>query len=243
MKVLVLSDIHGNLEALQTTIEYVNQRVVPDQVWVLGDTVGYGPHPNECLELLSSLSAIEIAGNHEKAVLREISTDDFNDYAREAVQWTRDNLSEHNLTRIAALQEKLEIGEFTLCHGSPRDPMVEYLTNSFLVERNLKYLETKYCLFGHTHQPRIYASDGNEYRSVRYKEGESVSFGNDRVFINPGSVGQPRDSNPSAAFAVLDTIKTSVTMMRTRYDILRTSGAINSAGLPRVLGTRLISGE
>ena len=205
MRYLVLSDIHSNLEAFQAVLDDAGP---VDRLWCLGDVVGYGPDPNACVDLLRSKPHLCVAGNHDWGTLGKLDLRDFNVDAREANLWNREQLTPDNLAFLEALPETIVEGDFTLAHGSPCEPIWEYIAHPSTAYDNFDCFDTPYCFVGHTHTPVIYRMDG-EYG----KEGENqiepaanlsnglVPLGSERLIINPGSVGQPRDGDPRAGSA------------------------------------------
>jgi diadenosine tetraphosphatase ApaH/serine/threonine PP2A family protein phosphatase len=159
MRYAIFSDIHANLEALEAvlaTIDELAQEEPIDQIWFLGDLVGYGPDPNECIAKLRERTDVIIAGNHDWAAVSKIDLEDFSSAARISAEWTAEQLTEEHRTFLANLPEHIEIGECTLVHGSPYGPLWEYLTSDILAERSFQYFNTRYCFVGHTHVPVIF---------------------------------------------------------------------------------------
>ena len=236
--ILLVSDIHGNLAALDAVLQDAEQRGVIDHVWSLGDTVGYGPQPSECLLRLKSLGALAVAGNHELAALGVISTEDFNPAAKAAAEWTASVPTPDASEYASGLPYTLVSGDFTLVHGSPRDPIWEYLSDEALAAQNLPYLKTSHCVFGHTHVPRsLLVGPGNLSGLPRFDDVVALVAGN--WFINPGSVGQPRDGDPRASYAILDDESMIIRFHRVEYPIAVTQALMQKAGLPTVLWQRL----
>jgi diadenosine tetraphosphatase ApaH/serine/threonine PP2A family protein phosphatase len=242
MRILIISDIHANLTAFQTVLQDAKGQW--EYVWCLGDVVGYGPDPNECVELLRTLPHLCLAGNHDWAALGRLDIRTFNPDARMAVNWTRETLTKDNIEYLDALPTTFVIGNYTLAHGSPREPVWEYILEPLIATLNFPHFETPYCLVGHTHQPIIYElvdAEGETeaipptYRKVRPLNGR-------RQIINPGSVGQPRDQNPDAAYAILD-VETNVwEHRRIPYDVAAVQKRMRSHGMPERLVTRLEHG-
>src|SRR5438128_3329716 len=159
MRYAVFTDIHANLEALEAVlakIDQISQKEPIDQIWFLGDLVGYGPNPNECITILRQRTDVIIAGNHDWAAVGRIDLEDFSAAARVSAEWTAEQLTEEHRAFLANLPERLEIGECTLVHGSPFGPLWEYLTSEVLAERSFQYFSTRYCFVGHTHVPVIF---------------------------------------------------------------------------------------
>jgi len=229
MQVLVLSDIHSNLVALQAVLADAGTF---DTIWSLGDVVGYGPQPNECIELLLSYSHLAVAGNHDWGSLGKLDLRDFNVDARQANLWTREQLSARSWGYIEALPETLDEGDYTLVHGSPRYPLIEYLVYPSLVRQSLPFFSTSICFVGHSHIPSIFACTDSEVRVLTPEIGVPIKLGNERYIINPGGVGQPRDGDARASYLLLDTAERTITFRRVPYDILITQTLMQEAGLP-----------
>jgi diadenosine tetraphosphatase ApaH/serine/threonine PP2A family protein phosphatase len=242
MRILIISDIHANLTAFETVLN--DAKGEWEYVWCLGDVVGYGPDPNECVELLRTLPHLCLAGNHDWAALGRLDIRTFNPDARKAVTWTRETLTQDNIDYLDALPTTFVIGSYTLAHGSPREPVWEYILEPLIAALNFPHFETPYCLVGHTHQPVIYeqlTEDGDTaaiapaYRQTRNLNGR-------RQIINPGSVGQPRDANPDAAYAILDVEKNTWEHRRIPYDVAAVQKRMRAFGMPDRLVTRLEHG-
>jgi predicted phosphodiesterase len=248
MRVLVLSDVHANLAALESVLRDARTGGAVDAVWSLGDCVGYGPQPGDCLSRLSDEGAAFVAGNHERAATGAISVDDFNPDARTAALWTASRLKADEQTYLDEMPEvRVEAEHFSLVHGTLRWPIWEYLTSASVGAAHLALQETPFGFCGHTHVPAIASLDadapgGCEFR--RLAEGEPVSLDPEtKVVINPGSVGQPRDGDPRASYAIYDSESQSVTVRRVEYDIGGTQKLMEKAKLPRWLIERLSEGS
>lgn len=244
---LVISDIHANLTAFEAVLADVRARNISyDIVWCLGDVVGYGPDPNECVELLRTLPHLCLAGNHDWAVLGALDIDTFNDNASAAIQWTRSVLTPDNLRYLQARPERAEQGDFLLVHASPRYPIWEYIIDNNIAGENFAMYQQPYCLVGHTHVPLMFIKDVRA-QSIRTSHPEHtlpISLRrNNRYIINAGSVGQPRDGDPRAAYALLDTVQASWTLYRCEYAIQETQTRMRAAGLPDKLIARLEYGR
>jgi predicted phosphodiesterase len=240
-RILLVSDIHANLAALDAVLLDAESHGAPDRVWCLGDAVGYGPQPNECLKRLNELGALAVAGNHELAALGSLSIEEFNQQARAAAVWTTGLLTDESREYAGSLPRTTVSGDFTLVHGSPRDPVWEYLHNSDVAAVNLPFLETKHCVNGHTHVPVVLSALGH-HNTVAPDQGQVVELQEGRMFVNPGSVGQPRDGDPRASYAMLDDDAETVTFFRVEYPIANTQALMRQAGLPEVLWRRLARG-
>lgn len=243
MKALIVSDVHSNIEAFTSVIADANVRGGFDEIWSLGDLIGYGPNPVECIDLLSEHKHRAVAGNHDLASIGKISLDMFNPYARAANEWTTEQLSQDHIDFIAAQKTRLEYDEFTLVHGSPRDPVWEYVMTVHAAVASFMHYETYWCLVGHTHVPFLCHETEKGATFVEFPLEEQVALTESRVIINPGSVGQPRDQDPRASYAVYDSDSTSVTHYRTQYDIPKTQAKMHDCSLPEFLITRLENGQ
>jgi predicted phosphodiesterase len=243
MRILVVSDIHANLVALETVL----RNAAPfDRIWCLGDVVGYGPEPNACIERLRSFDLFCIAGNHDWAALGKLDLEEFNPDARRAAIWTRDQLTLENLSWLAELPDRVPVqaDRFTLVHGSPRYPIWEYVLTPAVAQTNFEYFETPICLMGHTHVPVIYRFRGTDLTATAdtLPEEVPVKLDLERMMINPGSVGQPRDGDPRTAYAILDLDELTLLHYRLEYDIPTTQARMDDVGLPPRLITRLSYG-
>jgi diadenosine tetraphosphatase ApaH/serine/threonine PP2A family protein phosphatase len=240
MRYLVLSDIHSNLEALQSVL---NDAGSIDGAWCLGDVVGYGPDPNACVELLSSFSPLCIAGNHDWATLGKLNLNDFNPDARQANLWTRGQLTPKSLEFLLALPETMMEGSFTLAHGSPRHPIWEYVIYGTTALESFAHFDTPYCFVGHTHIPVVFHLGGERgdevTETVPSPSSGPVSLGPERLIVNPGSVGQPRDGDPRASYALLDTDTQTIEHRRVSDPFRQTHEKMVKHGLPMRLATRL----
>ena len=251
MRVLIISDIHANLAALEAVLAHavLSQNGHYDAVWCLGDIVGYGPNPNECVERIRNLpNLVCLMGNHDKAVLDESSIEVFNADARAALYWTRSVAAAETLAFLRALPEIAHMSDFTLVHGSPRQPVWEYILDRSVAQEVLRMGETPYCVVGHTHVPVIYSMTPPEtvcsvetpdYMHPRKLQAETRG---ERLIINPGSVGQPRDNNANAAYALLDTEAHEWEFCRVFYNVELTQNRMRAIGLPTRLITRLAYG-
>jgi len=238
---LVLSDIHSNLNAFEAVLADAGPF---DQIWCLGDVIGYGPQPNECIERLKSLPHICVAGNHDWASIGKLDISAFNTYALRACLWTRKQLTPDNWEFIENLPEKLVEDRFTIVHGSPRHPIWEYITDPGMAAANLPYFDTTYCLFGHTHKPIVYACDDSHSTCGGFvlPLNEPAPIPEERLLINPGGVGQPRDHDPRASYFLLDLERNTIGYRRVPYPIEETQQLMLSLGLPRLLAERLSVG-
>jgi predicted phosphodiesterase len=241
MRVAVVSDVHSNLAALRAVLASIGS---VDALWQLGDVVGYGPDPNAVAQLLLGAGATGVRGNHDAAALGDVSVEYFNAAARLAVEWTRDRMDSRTRSYLAALPETLvpEGLDVTLVHGSPRDPIWEYLMTTREARENLTAFDTRLCLVGHSHVPGVLQERHGHIQAVAVEPGRRLELGEGRAFLNPGSVGQPRDGDPRASFMILDTDAAAATWRRVHYDIASTQAEMRAMGLPRSLADRLSYG-
>ena len=241
MRILVFSDIHANLTALEAVIANVGQ---VDAAWCLGDLVGYGPDPNECIERVQELpNLVCILGNHDSATLKQIDSTTFNPEARIAIHWTQDKLTDANLAFLRKLPQRVNNKNVTLVHGSPRQPVWEYLLDAYNATQNFEYFDTPYCFVGHTHLPILYHLEENQSSAKLYipEPGALISL-QPNMIINPGSVGQPRDRDPRAAYAVYDDQKQTWELHRVKYDIESVQRRMKASGLSQRHIRRLSAG-
>ena len=241
MRYGILGDVHGNLEALEVAIDGLASRQV-DRYVQMGDLVGYGADPAPCLARIRELGAAVVAGNHDWAVIGKLDTAFFNVYAREAVDWTRAQLSREDLHYLETLPLVDELdGEITLVHATLDQPEVfDYIQTYYDAHRSLRALQTHVCFMGHSHVPMAFL----QARSIVHTNSEQLSLTDvDRALINVGSVGQPRDENPKTAYAVYDSGSQHYTLYRDTYDTEKTGEKIRKAGLPAILGERLVYGR
>ena len=239
MRVAVLSDIHANLAALDAVLGSLGS---VDAVWHLGDVVGYGPDPDGVVERLGEIGAIGVRGNHDAAAAGGNEIEWFNPDARRAMEWTRARIAGPTRDWLAALPERHGEGEFSLVHGSPREPTWEYIVSVPIARANLATLTTPFGLFGHTHLPMVFAEHDGRVEQIEPGDGSTLSLDGRRALVNPGSVGQPRDGIVTASYLILDTEARRVTWHRTAYDVASVQAAMADAGLPARLVERLAYG-
>jgi diadenosine tetraphosphatase ApaH/serine/threonine PP2A family protein phosphatase len=242
MKYAVLADIHSNLTALQKVLEDIDRRDEIEEIWCLGDIVGYGPDPHRCIEIIQNRCSVCVAGNHDWAAIGKIDTAYFNPEAAEAAEWTRRQLKMEDIRFLKSLPLTLEKGDFTLTHGSPRDPIWEYILSAAEAKENLKYFQTPYCLIGHSHRPVWFKCDKSCSGFDLLPEAK-IKLGKNRSIINPGSVGQPRDGDPRASYSIYNSDAGIITLYRVPYDIPATQQRMQDAGLPEWLVARLALGR
>lgn len=241
MRYALISDIHANLEALRVVLDKIDTLAV-DEIVCLGDVVGYNATPNECIEIVWKRGIVTICGNHDAVACGLEEPWGFNPIALAAALWTRETLSEHNLRWLQSLPDSKLFDDFLAVHGAPGNRNT-YLFGWEDIFPHLSYLEEQdcsLCFFGHTHCPGIFSTDGvyTVDSNSKFLLGKGKSF-----FINPGSVGQPRDSDPRAAFGLLDTETMEYEQVRVTYPIKQAADRIIEAGLPQFLAERLYLGR
>jgi diadenosine tetraphosphatase ApaH/serine/threonine PP2A family protein phosphatase len=239
MRIAVLSDIHANLPALDAVLKAIGS---VDAVWHLGDVVGYGPEPDAVVARLEEIGAVGVRGNHDAAAVGGREIEWFNPEARAAMEWTRRAIRPPTRAWLEALPERLVEGPFTLVHGSPRDPTWEYITSVPVARANLAALTSRYGLHGHTHVPIAYRDDDGRVEPIMPGDGSVLGLDARRTLINPGSVGQPRDGDPTASWLVIDSDRERCTWRRVAYDIASVQAAMVDAALPSRLVDRLSYG-
>ncbi len=245
MRIGILGDIHSNLEALTAVVRAMRAEGVDHWVQV-GDIVGYGPDPCQCLDIVRELEATVCMGNHDAAVVRLLETDYFNAYARMAIEWTQTQLRMRDLAYLRNLPVSVirRDLDYTVVHGSLHMPeQFGYVLTTVEAIESMRHQETLMCFVGHSHVPAIYvmSDDDPSIRAVT-PPFELNTRGASRILVNVGSVGQPRDENRDAAYAIWDSDTGELAIRRTPYDIQRVQDKIRAAGLPSVLADRLAIG-
>jgi diadenosine tetraphosphatase ApaH/serine/threonine PP2A family protein phosphatase len=242
MRVAVVSDIHGNLHALDAVLSAVDE-LAPDQLWCLGDIVGYGARPNECCRTIRERAFVCLCGNHDLGVLGTIDLTEFSDDAATAAHWTRARLDDEARAFLATLAPTGRAEGLELYHASPLDPIWEYVLTEEAARAALEATKAPAVLVGHSHVAlALTRADGAIAGGVA-RPGDHVDFAEERFLLNPGSVGQPRDGDPRAAFLVVDTDARFAEFHRIPYDVERTQAEIREAGLPGILAQRLEHGQ
>ncbi len=239
MRIAVLSDIHSNLAALDAVLAAAGP---VDGIWQLGDIVGYGPEPDAVVARLREVGAIGVRGNHDAAACGGSEIDWFNPDAKRAMEWTRAAISADSVAWLQTLPDRLSVSGADLVHGSPREPLWEYVTSVPLARANLAVLEHPIGLHGHTHIPVAFIEDDGRVGVVRPLDGSELELRGRRALLNPGSVGQPRDGDPRAAYALVDPEAGSISWHRTAYDVGTVQAAMRAAGLPESVAARLSFG-
>ena len=244
MRYAIISDIHSNLAAFQAVLNDIDEAGGADGIWCLGDVVGYGPDPKECIELLQQYEHICVAGNHDWGALEKIDLSDFNPEAAAACHWTGEQLNPDEIDYLGNLPLTLHQGDFTLAHGSPRDPIWEYLLSTLSAKINFSHFDTKYCLVGHSHTPVFFEElDGTGCLLYDMSPDSPLSLADNRLIINPGSVGQPRDGDPRASYSIYDSENNIIHHRRVPYEIALTQQRMEEHGLPPRLIARLSYGR
>ena len=209
-------------------------------MWCLGDIVGYGPEPQECIALLGQTNHVCVAGNNDWATIGKINTSDFNPDAAAACHWTAEQLSPEGRDYLGNLPLVIEKGDFTLVHGSPREPIWKYILSPDIAKTNLTYFKSPFCLIGHSHVPLLlYFHESGACSFNRLLHEDEIPLGKSRLIINPGGVGQPRDGDPRASYAIYDSESKLVTFYRVPYDISTTQATMVTQELPKRLIPRL----
>lgn len=242
MRTLIVSDVHSNLEALDAVIADAGQRGGFDGVWCLGDVVGYGPEPSECLRRLRGFDLAAVAGNHDYAAAGVIDASDFNGSAYAAIRWTAQQLDADDRRFLAGLPTVSIQPPFTLAHGSLRAPIAEYLLHPAQALATFELLTTPYCLVGHSHRPFVCRETAPAPLFLPFPGNGREPLDGGRRIINPGSVGQPRDRDTRASYAVFDSDGPAVEHYRAAYDIAATQSKMRRARLPQYLVERLAYG-
>ncbi len=242
MRYGIFSDVHSNLEALDAVVEaYKKERV--DKYLCVGDIVGYAANPAECIKKIEMLAKVSVAGNHDWASVNLFSPDYFNPLAKKAISWTKDNLDAKGIRFLETLPLVYKNEDLTMVHGTLEEPGdFNYMTDSYIAFGTFELLETAICFVGHTHVPEVFIKSGDGAISRGRESHISIKRG-DKYIINVGSVGQPRDGNPKAAYCIYDTEDKSVQIKRIEYDAQSTRNKIIDSGLPASLGERLLEGR
>ncbi len=246
----IISDIHGNLPALEAVLADVAEHS-PDEIWCLGDVVGYGASPDECTALVADRCARSIAGNHDLAVLGSLDMDAFSPTAARAVRWTRENIGKESLAYLEGLAPVDESAGVALYHASPRDPVWEYVLWEDQATECIAAQSERISLVGHSHVALHFVIPGDRPQDgaglpaegSRASEGDTLDIRSGRWLVNPGSVGQPRDRDPRGAWLELDTGTLSATFHRVEYDVDAAADAIEATTLPAQLASRLYVGQ
>ncbi len=242
MRILVISDIHANYTALQAVLEDAGST---DESWCLGDLVGYGPDPNAVIEQVRELPKLTcVLGNHDVAVLGKMALEAFNGDASRSLTWTERVLTADNMEFLQSMPQNSKVrGDVTLAHGSPRDPLWEYILNTLTARLNFDQFDTPYCFVGHSHIQCLFQRDNEKDRVTMdvARPGKHITL-KPRAILNPGSVGQPRDHDPRAAYAIYDSRKVTWEPRRVDYNFSEVQQRIRETGLPEKHALRLAEG-
>lgn len=245
MRYAILSDIHGNLEAFRKVIEYLNMESI-DRYLFLGDIVGYGANPNECVDIIkNNYKYYSVLGNHDAVMIKKHFFSYYNPYAKKCLEWTYEVLSSENKQFLETLPITKVIDGIQLVHASPSSPNEwNYMTDIEDIRDNLDFIENFICFFGHTHRPAFYAYDSME-DLLTFDNCIDIEIETDRFqyIINVGSIGQPRDGNPKTSFGIYDTNYQQIKIIRLEYDYRTASKKILEAGLPNIIAERLLIGH
>ncbi len=239
MNIAVISDIHSNLAALKQALSYIQDENV-DKIVCLGDIIGYGPRPNECVELVQHNCPVCLLGNHDHAVLGLTDTYHFNQYAREAVNWTRRTLTVQNRVYLEGLPFLHHENEILYVHSTPVHPEEwHYILSEYEARQYLDRIKQRVCFVGHSHIPVVFSSDGGSV----YQEEMILDFQNKKYIVNVGSIGQPRDGDPRLCFVTFDTTNGLLRFIRLEYPVQETYDEILENQLPPFLAMRLLAGH
>jgi diadenosine tetraphosphatase ApaH/serine/threonine PP2A family protein phosphatase len=243
MRIALLSDVHGNLPAFEAVLGDVEEQDV-EEVWCLGDLVGYGAEPDGCVELARARCDLSLAGNHDLVVTGDIPISDFSAGAAAAARWTQETIGEDTMSFLKELRPADPSRDPALYHASPRDPVWEYVLSTWQADECLDAMDARVGAIGHSHVALWFRRDDEDKISGSTAEaGEEMDLSAGRWLVNPGGVGQPRDGDPRAAWLLLDTSTWKASWRRVEYPIEQAARAIEEAGLPRMLAERLYRGE
>lgn len=239
--IAILADVHSNLEAFKSVLEDLKG---VDEIWCLGDIVGYGPEPNECCQLVKEKAKYCLLGNHDAAVLGMVDLSWFNPFAAQAVKINQRILIEENEKFLKNLVKKQKLGEILLVHGSPQDEVFEYIFTLEDARVAFESFQEKICFDGHTHCPVVFEKRGNNLQMIPISPGEKITLKkNYRYIINPGSVGQPRDEDRRASYLLFNGQNLTLELRRVEYKIEKTQEKMEKLGLPQFLIQRLAFGR
>jgi diadenosine tetraphosphatase ApaH/serine/threonine PP2A family protein phosphatase len=236
MKIAILSDIHGNEEALKAVLDYIDVKKI-EEVYCLGDIVGYGPSPNECVKLIRERCEMVLMGNHDYAAIGQANIEYFNDFAKMSTYWTINHLTEENKAYLGSLPFSHQNDEMVMVHSSPTNPSHwYYILSQYDAKIEMQAFNQPVCFIGHSHVPVIFS------KKEMIRQSRCPLEQNNRYIVNVGSVGQPRDGNSKACFVIYDTVERIVRYTRVEYDIKMTYKKIIEAGLPVFLAERILKG-
>ena len=243
MRTLIVADIHSNLEAFQSVIRDADSRGGFDQIWSLGDLVGYGPDPGACVDRIRQFDHCGVVGNHDLGCIGKLSLEAFNSHATAANRWTATQLTNEQSDYLGELPLRLDLDGFTVVHGSPRDPIWEYVVSIGAAVASFPNFDTDWCLVGHSHIPFVCRPAENGAVFLAFSLDNPLALGTDRLIVNPGGVGQPRDGDPRASYAVHDSDVGTLMHHRVEYDVPTTQEKMARHGLPEFLAKRLAFGR
>lgn len=248
VRIGIIADIHANEEALSAVLAAMGR---VDRLFCLGDVVGYGASPESCIALRRDSGTEAILGNHELGLLGRLEPSWFNAHAQTALEWQRPRISKASMDWLDSLPGTLEFEDVYLVHGAPPRSQTKYTLKACDVETSMHFVRHRVCMVGHTHVPALFTKRGNPgsrvlatWDQVLVRPNTTMRYSSaDRLLVNPGSVGQPRDGLPLAAFAVLDTFRRELTLRRVPYAVGEAKQRIEESGLPTILGDRLLVGR
>ncbi len=241
----IISDIHGNYEALKKVLSFLEEKRV-DRIINCGDVVGYGPQPNTCLNLIRETANLDtVAGNHDRTAVDLKKIKSFNSVASRAIKWTQKQLTTEQLKFLGSRKVRITENNLMFVHGSPRAPLSEYLFDSTIASRNFKKMDTSLCFIGHTHCPACFQRDNHKKIELKlFSQNNKIKINPDYNYIvNVGSVGQPRDRNPRSCVCIYNTDSKDLSLHRIKYEVQKTQNKILSENLPKFLAERLAWGK
>lgn len=238
-KIAIISDIHANIEALIEVFKDIDKENV-DEIICLGDIVGYGPNPNEAIDMVKEMVNYVIKGNHDEGIINEEVLFDFNEYGVKAIEWQKRILKNENLNFLSNLNFEMKFDTFQIIHGALSEPF-KYIFTIFDALEETKYLERDILFIGHSHRAAVFDLNNKVFHSFR-DGGEFILEKNNKYIINPGSIGQPRDYNPLSSYLLFNQEDNRLIFKRVSYDFEKTREKIINCGLPQFLGDRLIIG-
>ena len=242
MKAAIIGDVHSNLEALQAVIKDIKKRRIK-RIFCLGDLVGYGANPNECIDLCLKEASVIVAGNHDWAALDKTDISTFNTVAAEAIRWTQKNSNKNQLNKLNKFKLTAAVDNLLLVHASPQNPEHwYYLLSLEELKKQFDFFKTQICFVGHSHIPCAVFQDANKYTDF-LGDNPFPLIDSRRYIVNIGSVGQPRDLDPRACYAIFDGNKKAIEIVRLDYNVPLAQQKIIDAGLPEVLAERLLMGR
>jgi predicted phosphodiesterase len=242
VKIALLSDVHANLPAFRAVLDDIGEAGV-EETWCLGDLVGYGAQPDECVALAAESCDLCLIGNHDLAVLDKLDISEFSTHAAAAALWTRDHIGDEAVAFLSGLEPADTSRDIALYHASPRDPIWEYVLSTLAAEMCIELMEARVGAIGHSHVALWFHRDDGGTTGEPARGGIELAIGEGDWLLNPGGVGQPRDGDPRAAWLLLDTDAWTAGWRRVEYPIDEAARSIEDAGLPRALGERLYYGQ